>query len=41
MLPKEKLQWTERDTEIVEQHKRDVASGKIKPIDFLKLIRED
>lgn len=40
MLSKEQLKWTQKDTEIMERHKKEVESGNIKTVNFLELKKE-
>jgi hypothetical protein len=40
MLTEDQLKWTQRDTEIVERHKKEVASGMVKTVNFLELKKE-
>jgi len=40
MLSREQLKWTEKDTEIVKNYKRDLETGKIQEVDFADVINE-
>lgn len=40
MLTEDQLKWTKKDDEIVARHKKEVASGKVKTVNFLELKRE-
>lgn len=40
MIDKKEVEWTEEDDKAVRQYKKDVKSGKIKPVSF-DLVAED
>lgn len=40
-LTREQLKWTERDTQIVEEHKRRVAEGKERCVDITNFTPDD